>query len=44
MAVTEEARELLGSAGLQHDRAQLAIVAALTGSDPGPVAVMPTRC
>ena len=36
-AVTEEARELLGSAGLDHDRAQLAIVAALTGSDPEPV-------
>lgn len=35
--VTEEARELLGSAGLQHDRAQLAIVAALTGSAPEPV-------
>jgi hypothetical protein len=35
--VTEEARELLGSAGLQHDRAQLAIVAALTGGEAAPV-------
>jgi len=35
--VTEEALELLGSTGLQHDRAQLAIVAALTGAEPEPV-------
>lgn len=32
--VTDEARELLGSVGLQHDRAQLAIAAALTGAEP----------
>ncbi len=32
-AVTEEARELLGSAALQHDRAQLAIVATLAGCE-----------
>jgi hypothetical protein len=36
-AVMEEARELLASGGLQHDRAQLAIVAALTGGGPEPV-------
>lgn len=33
----EEARELLGSASLQHDRAQLAIVAALSGGEAEPV-------
>jgi hypothetical protein len=32
-----EARETLGSAGLQHDGAQLSIAAALTGADPAPV-------
>jgi hypothetical protein len=35
--VSEEALELLGSAGLDHDRAQLAIAGALTGTDPEPV-------
>ncbi|MFT3864931.1 MAG: hypothetical protein QM729_11720 [Solirubrobacterales bacterium] len=34
----EEACELLASSGLQHDRAQLAIAAALTGSEPEPTA------
>jgi hypothetical protein len=35
--VPGEAIELLGSAGLDHDRAQLAIAAALTGTEPEPV-------
>jgi hypothetical protein len=35
--VTGEAIGLLGSAGLDHDRAQLAIAGALVGTDPEPV-------